>query len=208
MDYQETHPGAATPPGMTGSGTTKGPVGAIKDDAQRLAREARQGTAQVANRALEQAEGAAEQTKDQAANRVNSLASAVRQAGQQLESEDAAMFGRYAGIAADELDKVSSWLRQRDMKDLVRDTETFARRHPDLFMGGAFFAGLLLARFLKSSTSGGESGESMPMTTSAPLYEPTPAPFESEPVRVTGAAVAPSPFPATTPFPTNENGGL
>jgi hypothetical protein len=34
----------------------------------------------------------------------------------------------------------------------VHDAETFARRHPDLFLGGTFVAGLLLARFLKSST--------------------------------------------------------
>jgi len=49
------------------------------------------------------------------------------------------------------VDRVSRYLRDKDLPALVRDTEGFARRHPDLFLGGSLVAGVLLARFLKSS---------------------------------------------------------
>jgi hypothetical protein len=46
---------------------------------------------------------------------------------------------------------VARYLREKDLQGLTRDTETFARRHPELFLGGAFLAGMLAARFVKSS---------------------------------------------------------
>jgi hypothetical protein len=202
MDHQENHPGAATHPEMTRAGV-RDTAGAIKDDTRRLAHDAREGTAQVASRALEEAGHRVTSRKDEAASQVGTLASAVRQAGQRLESDDAALFGRYAGVAADELDKVSSWLRGRDLQTIMRDTETFARRHPDLFMGGAFVAGIMLARFLKSSAPA-ESGEQAPAVASAPLYEP-----DTEPVAVPrplSAAPGGFGYPPVTP-PVTGNGG-
>ena len=133
--------------GTTGAGAT----GVVKDEVQRLASEARQETARVASQARDQATQLASRATEQTAQRLNSLASALRQAGQQLETDDAAGFGRYAGLAADQVEKVSGYLEGKDLGQLVRDTQTFARRHPDLFLGGAFVAGVMLARFIKSS---------------------------------------------------------
>jgi hypothetical protein len=105
----------------------------------------------VASQARDQATQLVDRTKDQTAQRLGSLASALRQAARQLESDDAAAFGRYAGLAAEQVDKAADYVGGRDLRDLVRDTGTFARRHPDLFLGGAFVAGVMLARFIKSS---------------------------------------------------------
>ena len=57
----------------------------------------------------------------------------------------------YRLIPADQVDRVSQYLRDRDLNTFVRDAETFARRHPDVFLGGTFIAGLILARFFKAS---------------------------------------------------------
>ena len=135
-------------PGTTG---TTGATGVVKDEVQRLAAEARQETSRVASQARDQATELASRATAQTAQRLNSLASALRQAAQQLETEDAAGFGRYAGMAADQVQKCSGYLEGKDLGELVRDTQTFARRHPDLFLGGAFVAGVMLARFIKSS---------------------------------------------------------
>src|SRR5687767_11294348 len=89
--------------GTTGSGAT----GVVKDEVQRIASEARQETARVASQARDQATQLASRATEQTAQRLNSLASALRQAGQQLENDDAAGFGRYAGMAADQVEKVS-----------------------------------------------------------------------------------------------------
>ena len=184
MEYQENNrPGGAGDPVMSG-GTSQAPAGAVKDEVQRLAKEAKQGTAQVAERAKERAGTTATESKEEAAERLGNLASAFRDAGGQLDAGDAAFFGRYAGVAADELEKVSAWLRTRDMKELVRDTETFARRHPDLFIGGAFVAGLAIARFLKASTPEETALEPSPMTTSAPVMADEVRSFTPEPTRV------------------------
>jgi hypothetical protein len=42
-------------------------------------------------------------------------------------------------------------VRERDVDDLMTDVQQLARRQPMAFVGGAFFLGLMVARFLKSS---------------------------------------------------------
>ena len=160
MNEQGTYGGVSQATGTTAGGA----AGVVKDEVQRLASEAKTGTARVASEARDQAGELVNRTKDQTAQRLTSLANVLRQAGQQLESEDAAGFGRYAGLAADQVEKASGYLSGKDLGELVRDTQTFARRHPDLFLGGAFIAGVMVARFIKSSAPsrpemGGAYGE-------------------------------------------------
>jgi hypothetical protein len=142
--------------GVAGTGT--GAAGVMKDEAQRLASDAREETSRVASQARELATQMASRATQQTAQRLTSLASALRQAGRQLEADDAAGFGRYAGMAADQVEKASGYLEGKDLGQLVRDTQTCARRHPDLFLGGAFVAGVMLARFIKSSAPPAEMG--------------------------------------------------
>ncbi len=53
--------------------------------------------------------------------------------------------------AARQVDRAAVYLRRSEMRDVVRDVEDLARRRPAAFVGGTFAAGLLLARFFKSS---------------------------------------------------------
>src|SRR5688500_16871018 len=137
--------------GVSGTTGTTGAAGVVKDEVQRLAAEARQETSRVASQARDQAPEPASRPTAQTAQRLNSPPAALRQAARQLETDDAAGVGRYAGMAADQVQKASGYLDGKDLGQLVRDTQTFARRHPDLFLGGAFVAGVMLARFIKSS---------------------------------------------------------
>lgn len=165
MNDQGTYGGAPTS-GSAGTGT----AGVVKDEVQRLTTEAREETARMATQAREQASQLAARATEQTARRLTSLATALRQAGQQLETDDAAGFGRYAGIAADQVEKVSDYLGGKDLRELVRDTETFARRHPDLFLGGAFVAGVMLARFIKSSAPETANASSSPEPFNPPHF--------------------------------------
>jgi hypothetical protein len=151
MNDQGTYGGEPQATGSSGPGA----AGVVKDEVQRLTTEAREETVRVASQARDQASLLAARATEQTARRLTSLAGALRQAAQQLETDDAAGFGRYAGIAADQIEKASGYLDGRDPRQLIRDTETFARRHPDLFLGGAFVAGVMLARFIKSSSPEG-----------------------------------------------------
>ena len=79
---------------------------------------------------------------------IDQVARALRQTREQLGGNVAAP---YVDKAAQQLERLSSYLRTADAKEIVRGAESFARREPLLFLGGAFAVGLLAARFLKSS---------------------------------------------------------
>ena len=127
-----------------------------KDKARNLVDEAKRETANLASQARDQVrnqvQGLVSERKDQMANRLGSLAGVLHDAGRRLDDEDGGGFGRYAHRAAEQVDRLSTYLRDRDLDGFVHDSATLARRRPELFLGGAFLAGVLLARFLKASS--------------------------------------------------------
>ncbi len=129
------------------------PVAQVKEEAKGLASEAKQEALGVVGQARDHVQGLVEERKDRAADQLGSFAGSLRDAARKLEDGDggATALGRYAQTAADQVDRVSQYLRDRDLRAFVRDAETFARRHPDVFLGGTFVAGLVLARFFKAS---------------------------------------------------------
>jgi len=132
-----------------------------KDQAKTLAGEAKDQAKEVANQARDHVQNLVGQQKDQAAERLGSLAEALREAGRKLnEGEKAGDFGQYADRAAQQVERLSGYLRDNDLRGFVRDTESFARRRPEVFLGGTLIAGLMLARFLKASSpsQGSRSG--------------------------------------------------
>lgn len=122
-----------------------------KEQVRHLADDAKRETSRMASQAGDMVQGLVSKQKDQAAQRLGSVAGALRDVGNRLNEQDNAGFGQYAVRAADQVERLSGYLRDRDLNTFVQDTESFARRHPDVFLGGTFLAGLLLARFLKSS---------------------------------------------------------
>jgi hypothetical protein len=128
-----------------------------KEQVRNLAGEAKQETTRMASQAGDLVQGLIGKQKDQAVEKLGGVAGALRDVGNRLNEQDGVPgFGQYAVRAADQVEKLSGYLRERDLNTFVRDTEGFARRHPDVFLGGTFLAGLLLARFLKSSASNQE----------------------------------------------------
>ncbi|HUQ24813.1 MAG TPA: hypothetical protein VM140_04020 [Burkholderiales bacterium] len=53
--------------------------------------------------------------------------------------------------ANDGLKRISDTLRNKNLDEIVRDAESFARQQPMVFIGAAAIAGFLAVRFLKSS---------------------------------------------------------
>ena len=125
----------------------------VKEQAKSLASDAKDQAKDVANQARDHVQSFVGQQKDQAADRLHSLADALRETGRKLnEGQQAGDFGQYADRAAQQVEKLSSYLRDSELRDFVRDTENFARRRPEVFLGGTLIAGLMLARFLKASS--------------------------------------------------------
>ena len=119
---------------------------------QGVARKAASQASRLAHQAGEGVEEAVGRRKEQAADRIAAVAGAVREAARSLQQQDPNGFARYADTAARQLERASGYLRERDLRGMLREAEGFARRRPELFLAGSVLAGLALARFLKSSS--------------------------------------------------------
>jgi ElaB/YqjD/DUF883 family membrane-anchored ribosome-binding protein len=89
--------------------------------------------------------------KDKATEGLGTVASAVRESTQNLRSQQHDVAARYVEQAADQIERFSARLREKDITELLSDAQQLARRRPALFIGAAFAIGLMGARFLKSS---------------------------------------------------------
>jgi len=90
--------------------------------------------------------------KDQVAGTLDTMALAFMQTGQQLRDQGQGAVSNCVEQVAGIGDQLSSYLRQRDINQLVGEVEDFGRRQPALFLGTAFAIGFFAVRFLKSST--------------------------------------------------------
>jgi hypothetical protein len=94
--------------------------------------------------------------KAKAADAVSSMAESLRKAGEGLEQSQSPLpVHQYVNRAAEQLEQLGSFLNEKEMTEVIGEVENFARRQPALFLGAAFAAGLVAARFLRSSGSGG-----------------------------------------------------
>lgn len=150
-DYKEPRPIGSTP-GNTGT-------------ARHSTESHSTGTNGIAGRVREQATAQLSSQKTKATDGLGSVAQAVRQTTQHLRNEQHDTVARYAEQAADQIERFSQRLKEKDVSELMNDAQQLARRKPALFVGGAFALGLIGARFMKSSapddhaTYGSTSGE-------------------------------------------------
>jgi len=141
---------------MGGGGTPL--VEQAKTTATQGAQQAQQKAGDLMEQARDQFNTQISTQKEAAVQSVGSLASALRQTGQQLRDQDQAAVSQLVDRAAEIADGVSGYLKERSPNELMGEVENFARREPVLFLGGAFALGFLAARFLKSSSNGDGAG--------------------------------------------------
>ena len=88
--------------------------------------------------------------KKKAATEVNTYGAAIAKAAAELEKNDEPT-APVVRAAAEKLQEFGDFLENRDAKELVDTAERYARRHPEIVLGGMFVLGLGLARFFKST---------------------------------------------------------
>lgn len=130
-----------------------------RETAGEAAHQAKEQTRQVAQQAKGEARSMAEERKGQVTSEINSIARAFRSSGQQLRNQNEEPVARYATQIADKLENASSYIEDHSVDDILSDAEAFARRRPEVFLGGAFGLGLLVSRFFKSSERNLYEGE-------------------------------------------------
>jgi hypothetical protein len=107
----------------------------------------------VVDQARKTAEMQVSDNKARAVDRLSSVAKAIRKTGENLRADDQDALTGYLDRAATQVDMAAGYIRNRTVGQILGDVEGFARRDPALFLGGAFVAGLVGGRFLKSSTA-------------------------------------------------------
>jgi hypothetical protein len=103
----------------------------------------------VAERALDQVNTQFDSRKEKAVETIGTVASAIRETGAKLKG--VGPLADVAGQAADGVEKFADFFEGKQVGDVLRDVERFARREPAIFIGAAFAVGLVGGRFLKSS---------------------------------------------------------
>jgi hypothetical protein len=104
------------------------------------------------------------QSRQQAAERIGGIAGAMRSTSGHLRSENQPNVANLADSLAEQMERLSSYLRDRDLRGFQRDAESFARRQPALAIGAALALGMLGARFFKSSQRNGDRERSDAMS--------------------------------------------
>lgn len=126
-------------------------VAPVRDEVKQKSGEMLNEAKAAAGQVGEQAKNTLASQKDEAARQLGGLAESLRQTSRQLRQQDQGAIASYSNKVADQIDRASGYLQERNLDDLRHDAEAFARRQPEIFIGGAFTLGLLVARFLRSS---------------------------------------------------------
>jgi hypothetical protein len=167
----EHYPG--TTPGQSGSNTQAGQqvTDQAKQQSQQLAHQARQQASELVGRGTEQAKGQLANQKHEASQRLVPVQTALRESAQQLRKQGQGSVGHYADRAADRVERISTYLRETEVDEIMEEVRGFARRRPGLFLGSAAAIGFFATRFLKSSSeeqgsSAGDGSSTGPAATS------------------------------------------
>lgn len=120
-------------------------------DANALWQEAKNVVSQVADQATEKIKSEVDSKREKAAEKVGEVASALRDTSEKLK--DVGPIPDLADQAAAQIEKIATYVQTRNVGDLVREVERFARREPAIFLGASFVVGLLGGRFMKASSN-------------------------------------------------------
>ena len=162
-----------------GTSPNKGENGEEQD----LLQHAKQATGEIVNQVQQRAGSTLDRQKESAAPDLTQVVQAVRQFGQSLAREEGGPIARYAAEygdkAANSLERLSTYIREQDPKQLLNDVQNFGRRRPALLLGGAFLLGFAGARLIKSSmdvesrqTYNADTPASRPSTANVPAATP------------------------------------
>ena len=139
-------------------GATPG-AGGEKTEGQDLLQQAKQTTGEIVNQVQQRAGSQLSRQKESAASDLSTVVNAVRRLGESLSAEANGPIARYAGEygdkAANNLERLTTYIREQDPKQLLDDVQNFGRRRPAWLLGGAFLLGFAGARLIKSSMDAG-----------------------------------------------------
>jgi len=123
-----------------------------KEQAQQQAQVVQEKMQDTADTVRSRVRDQVDQRSTQAGGQVRSTAQALRSTSQRLREEGQDGPARATERAADQAEKVGSWLEQSDADRILRDVEDFGRRQPMAVAAIGLALGFAASRFLKASS--------------------------------------------------------
>lgn len=177
-----------------------GSVGEAQEKAQEVAGEAQEKARDAAGKAQENARRQVDQRSTEAGERVAGTAQDLRSVGEELRKQGKDTPAKVADQAAEQTEKVGSYLKEKGPDEMLHDVEDFGRQRPWAMLAGGLALGVVAARFLKASSrnryqqqrssNGTRPTGQVPQRTAPPLNR-----------SVVESVVSPPP-PTATPSPT------
>jgi hypothetical protein len=188
-----------------------GSVGEAQGKAQEVAGQAQEKAHEVAGKAQEGIRQQIDERSTQAGEQVAGTAQDLRSVGEELRKQGKDTPAKLADRAAEQTEKVGSYLKDNGPDKMLEDVEDFGRQRPWAVLAGGLVVGVAAARFLKASSrgryqqrNGSRSTAQVPQTTPRrSAVEPvvSPPPPTAQPGApapgIGGAVPAPNSAPAT-----------
>jgi len=190
-----------------------GSVGEAQEKAQEVAGEAQEKARDAAGKAQENVRQQVDQRSTEAGEKVAGTAQDLRSVGEELRKQGKDTPAKLADRAAEQTEKVGSYLKEKGPDEMLHDVEDFGRQRPWAVLAGGLALGVVAARFLKASShgryqqrsNGGIPRAQVPQrSTTPPLHRSAVEPVVSPPppsVTPTPTATPVTPTPSATPAP-------
>lgn len=143
---KQADPGSSSTPN---TGTSHSSSGSPSSDS--LKQQGRDTVHDVSEAAQHQAESLYNRQRDTAAEQTHKFTNVFNKMADEFDNQQQPYFSQQARKLADTADRFSNKLRDKDLKSLCQEAQSYSRREPALFFGGAIAAGFLITRFLRSS---------------------------------------------------------
>lgn len=124
-------------------GTANGIVEQAKQTVANVAADAKAGVTTQLEQRIDQA-------KEVGVEKIETVSDALRGAGEKLEGTGP--LPELANKAAEGIENLARFVENKSIADVFNGVQSFAKREPALFLGGAVVVGILAGRFLKSSS--------------------------------------------------------
>jgi hypothetical protein len=136
------------------SGTAAAAQDAIGSSADGSGDQIQEKARDVAGQAQDTVRQQVDQQAKKAAERIGGTADDLRTVGEELRKQGKGGPARLADRAAEQTEKVGSYLSGADPDQMLHDAEDFGRERPWALLGGGLVLGAVAARFLKASSRG------------------------------------------------------
>ncbi|HSP31416.1 MAG TPA: hypothetical protein VLO13_05325, partial [Halomonas sp.] len=148
---KQSDAGSPTTPGAA-SGSTPQDHKSDTLNTDKLKQQGRDTAHEVGEVAQKQAESYYTQQRDNAADQSHKLTNVFQKMADEFDNQEQPFFSKQARKLADTTERFSNNLRDKDLRSVCDQAQSFSRREPALFVGGVIAAGFLVSRFLRSSS--------------------------------------------------------